>query len=295
MGKIAIIGATGHYGGKAIEYLLQRNVNPADIVAIYRNEEKAKPLKEKGLELRYGDYQKDGFGPKVFEGAEKLLFVSGMDPDSLKRIKDHIVVVDAARKAGIKHIVYTGFAYPEKSVYGLENVHLATECAIKAAGLPYTFLRNTFYTEYFLAPNELKRAVNSGVLYSTAHGRKINFVSRDDMAKAAAVVLTTEGHINKTYEITAPEAYSYKDIADILSEVTGKKVEYVETTKEAYAAYLTEIGVPKELQMWDSGMMQPGLANGWAENTDPALANLIGLDQIKTPRQIIAEIFKNQE
>lgn len=204
-----------------------------------------------------------------------------------------MVVIDAARKAGIQQIVYTGLAYPHKAKLGMEDVHLATEHAIKASGIPYTFLRNTYYTEYFIVPQEMKRAVESGKLYSLANGRSINFVSRDDMAKAAAVVLASDEHLNKIYEITAPKAYSYQDIANILTEVSGKNVEYTETNVEAYGAYLDEIGVPKELQMWDSGMMQPGFANGWGESTDPALADLIGAENIKSPKQIIQEMDLN--
>lgn len=240
--------------------------------------------------MSYGDYQSGHFPPEVFKGAEKLLFIFGIDMDSFKRIQDHMVVIDAARKAGIRQIVYTGLAYPHKAKLGMEDVHLATEHAIKAAGIPYTFLRNTFYTEYFLVPHEMKRAVESGTIYSLAQGHSINFVSRDDMAKAAAAVLTSDEHLNKIYEITAPEAYSYRDIANILTEVSGKNVAYTETTVEAYSAYLDEIGVPKELQMWDSGMMQPGFVNGWGENTDSALADLIGAENIKTPKQIIRKM-----
>lgn len=290
MDKIAVIGATGNYGGKAIEYLLERGVSPGDIVAVYRNEEKAEHLKKAGMELSFGDYQSGHFGSDVFKGAKKLLFISGMDMDSLKRIQDHLVVVDAAQKAGIQQIVYTGVAFPEKADLGVQDVHLATEYAIKAAAIPHTFLHNTFYTDYTLVPQELKRAVDSGKLYTLAQGRKINFVSRADMAKAAAVVLTGDGHINKTYEITAPRAYSYQDIADILTKVSGKKVECVETTMEAYAAYLDEIGIPKELQIWDSAMMQPGFVNGWGEITDTALSDLIGTENIDSPEQIIQKM-----
>jgi len=291
MSKIAIVGATGNYGGKAVETLLEQGVKPSDIIGIYRNEDKAQSLKAKGLEMRYGDYQKGNFGPEVLADAEKLLFISGIDRDSLKRIQDHLVVLDAARKAGVKHIVYTSLAYPERARFGLEDVHLATEYAIKAAGIPYTFLRNTFYTEYYLVPQELKRAVEKGKLYSLTQGKKINFVSRDDMAKAAVVVLTSEGHTNKIYEITAPQAYSYKDIAETLTEITGKKVEYIEATVEEYSAYLTEIGVPEEAKRWDSGMRQPGFINGWAEATDRALVDLIGAENIKSPKQIIQAMF----
>lgn len=292
MSKIVILGATGNYGGKAIEYLLERGVKPADIIAIYRNKEKAASLKEKGIEVRYGDYSQSSLDPEALKGADKLLFISGADPDNLNRIRHHLNVVEAARQSGIKHIVYTGIAYPQKSTFGMENVHVATECAIKAATIPYTFLRNTFYTEYFLVPQELQRAVDNKKLLSLAQGKKINFVSRNNMAMAAAVVLTTDGHENKTYEITAPQAYSYKDIADILTEVSGKKIEYVEVNSEQMTDFLTQAGVPADMQIWDSSTFQPGLVNGWAETTDSILADLIGANNITTPKQIIQEIFK---
>lgn len=292
MSKIAVLGATGNYGGKAIEYLLALGVKPADIIAIYRNEEKAAPLKEKGITVRYGDYSSSEFSHVVFEGAEKLLFVSGGDPDNMNRIKHHVTVIDAARQAGIKHIVYTGISYPEKSTFGMENVHIATECAIKAAAIPYTFLRNTFYMEYFLVPHELKRAIDSGKLLTLAQGKKINFVSRNNMAKAAAVVLTSGEHENKTYEITAPQSYSYRDIADILTEISGRNIAYVEATNEQLTAYLNEQGVPAEMRAWDTSRFQSGFVNGWGESTDAALMNLIGVEQIIAPKQFIQGILK---
>ncbi len=291
MSKIAVLGATGNYGGRAIEHLLNKGVQPSDIVAIYRNEEKASSLKGKGLELSYGDYQSDNFGPSVFKDAEKLLFISGLGQDNFKRIQDHIVVIDAARRAGIKHIVYTGLAFPEKSTFGMENVHLATEYVIKSTGITYTVLRNTFYTDFLFIPRDMKRAVNDGKLYSLSKGVKVNFIPRDDMAKAAAAVLTSEGHDNKIYEITSPKTYSFKDIADILTKVSGKKVEYVETTIEEYTKHLDGLGIPKESQMWDPVMFQLGFVNGWAEVASSALSDLIGVENIKTPEQLIREMF----
>lgn len=293
MGKIAVIGSTGKYGSKAIETLLERDVSPSDIIAIYRNEEKALPLKDRGIEIRYGDYQKDTFSPAVFEGAEKLLFISGLDMDEFKRIQDHLVVIENARKAGIKHIVYTSMANPEQSIFFHEHVHLATEHAIQAAKIPYTFLRNTFYLDFFLVQKDLKRWVDSGIFYSLSQGKNINLVTRDDMAKAAAVVLTTEGHINKIYEITAPKGYTYKDICNDLAEVTGKKIEYVETTKEQYTDYLNSIGVPEKFHLWDTGMASAGYASGWAEKISPDLANLIGEENITTPKQLIEKMNFN--
>jgi len=269
MGKIAILGATGHYGGIAIDHLLTLGVKPTDIIGIYRNEEKTAALKEKGIELRYGDYQKDDFSPKVFEGAEKLLFVSGFDLDSFKRIQDHMVVIDNARKAGVSHIVYTSIANPENSIYKHENVHLATEYAIKAANFKYTFLRNTFYLQFFLVQKDLKRAVDSGIYYSLSQGCKMNLVDRADMAKAAAVCLTSDEHINKIYEITAPETYTYRDIAEALSEITGKKIEFVETNLKDYVNILNQLGIPEKFHHWDTTYAQKDFVCGWASKVSP--------------------------
>jgi len=290
MGKLAIIGSTGHYGGKVIEYLLERDFKPSDIIAIYRNEEKALPLKEKGIEIRYGDYQKDTFSPSVFEGAEKLLFISGLDQDSFNHIQDHMVVIVNARKAGIKHILYTSMAGAEKCQHEHSYVHIATENAIKASKIPYTILRHTLYLRLFVVQKDLKRAVDSGIFYSLSKGSKINLVTRDDLAKGAAVILTTEGHLNKTYDLTAPKAYTYKDICEDLAEVTGKKIEFVETTKEDYGAYLTSLGIPPQAQFFDSGFAQMAFIDGWAEDTTPDLANFIGEENITTPKKLIAQM-----
>ena len=262
-------------------------------MAIYRNEVKAQALKEKGIELRFGDYQSKEFGAQVFEGVDKVLFISGFALDPLQRVQDHLAVVRAARDAKVKRIIYTSLAYPEKCQFGLEEVHLVTEHIIKASGIPYTIMRNTFYTEVTLVPDNLKCAVKDGVLYTLAQGHRINFVCRSDMAEAAAAVLVGEGHENKVYEITAPATYTYADIAKILSEVTGKDVKCVETTVEDYTAVLDKHGVPMEARVFEPVLIQPGLLGGWAECSDSSLANLIGAENVKTPKQIIQEIFQH--
>jgi len=287
MGKIAVLGSTGKYGGDAINHLIDLGVSPSDIIAIYRNEEKAQPLKDRGLEIRFGDYSKDSFSPAVFEGAEKLLFVSSSTWTEFERIQEHMVVLDNARKAGIKHVVYTSMANPEKSTFTHEQTHLATEWAIKASKIPYTILRNTFYLEFFVVQKDLKRSVDSGIFYNLSKGSKINLVSRKDMARAAAVVLTSEGHLNKTYEITAPQTYTYKDICNALAEVTGKKIEFVDTTEKDYVNYLNSIGVPEKFHRWDTGYAQMGYIGGWADKASPDLANLIGAENVTSPKQFI--------
>ncbi|MCB2209266.1 SDR family oxidoreductase [bacterium] len=287
MGKLFIIGATGHLGGLALQDLLEIGVPANQIVAVVRDMEKAEPLKAHGVEIRMGDYNDADFSASVFEGADKLLFVSSPSSDNTHRIRQHARVVEAARDAGVGHIVYTGIAFPEQHHSGLEHVHIATEHAIQTTGIPFTFLRNGFYMEYFLAKPELERALEDGKLLSAAEGKKVNFVSRVDLALAAAVVLNSDGHKNKVYELTYPDAYSYEDIANTLSKLFDKSVDYQEASLKEIRAYLQDRGMSEEQIQFDSSGFQPLFASGWASNVTDDLVSLIGRENLTTYEDFI--------
>jgi NAD(P)H dehydrogenase (quinone) len=291
MGKIFILGATGHLGGLALQDLLELGVPANQIVAVVRNLEKAEPLKELGVEVRMGDYDDTDFSADVFKGADKLLFVSSPSSDNTHRIKQHATVIEAARDANVGHIVYTGIAFPEQHHSGLEHVHIATEHAIQTAGIPYTILRNGFYMEYFLAKPELERAIQDGKLLAAANGGHVNFVSRVDLALAAAAVLNSDGHGNKVYELTYPEAYSYKDIANTLSKLFDKKVEYQDASLEEIREYLRARGMTEEQIQFDSSGFQPLFASGWASNVTDDLVSLIGRENMTTYEDFIKALF----
>ncbi len=291
MGKIFILGATGHFGGLTVKHLLDRGITADQIIAIVRDVEKALPLKLLGLEIRKGDYDQADFSPEVFQGAEKLLFISSPLPDNTRRIKQHATVVEAARDAGVKHIIYTGLAFPEKHHTGIENVHLATELAIKSSGIPYTFLRNTFYMDFFIGKPEIERAINNGKLLAATNGAKINLVTRSDLALAAAVVLSSEGHEGKTYELTYPESYSYKDIAGTISKVSGKPIAYQNVDMDHMKEYLLQCGLtPEQIQFDFSSGFQPVFATGWASETTDSLVNLIGRNKLTTVENAIKNL-----
>jgi uncharacterized protein YbjT (DUF2867 family) len=99
-------------------------------------------------------------------------------------------VIEAARNAKVGQIVYTGLANPENMNMGLEKLHLASEYMLRLTGIPFTILRNTFYLEILANPG-LKGSLASGELISATQGGRVNFALRSDMARAAAVVLTT--------------------------------------------------------------------------------------------------------
>ena len=291
MDRIFILGATGHLGGSTVRHLLQRGAPAERIVAVVRDTGKAAPLERLGVEVRKGDYDDSGFSAEVFRGADRLLLVSSPAMDGVRRIRQHAAVIQAARNAGVRHIVYTGLAYPEAHGTPLKHVHIATEHALRSSGVAHTVLRNAFYMEYFIVKPELERAVGNGALLSAANGQKVNFASREDMALAAAVVLTGGGHEGKVYELTYPEAYSYGDIAAILSKATGRPIAHRNVTAEEMQAYLQAQGLTPQQMQADSSAYQPAFATGWAGQTSDALVNLIGRDRLTTVEAHIRGLF----
>ncbi|MDF2958327.1 MAG: NmrA family transcriptional regulator [Paenibacillus sp.] len=271
--SIYVTGATGELGGLVIQKLLA--IVPANqITAIVRNVEKASSLAVLGIEIRHGDYLDPESLQKAFAGADKLLFVSSPDSDDTLRIVQHANVVKAARDAGVKHIVYTGFAFAEESVIPLAQVHLATEHAIRTTNIPYTFLRNSLYTEVFVNPG-LGASVEHGAVVTNTGSGRINSVSRSDLALAAAAVLTGEDHENKTYTLVSNETWSFDDLAEIISEVTGKKVVHQTVSFDEQKQILIGAGLPEPVAALIAGIYN-AVAEGETAKTSTDLQKLIG-------------------
>jgi NAD(P)H dehydrogenase (quinone) len=238
---ILITGATGHLGRKTLDFL-QTKVSSHVLTAMVRDKIKAK---EKGLnvELRVGDYNDYASLVSAFKGIEILLLISSGTLEN--RLEQHIHAVDAAKENGVQHIVYTSVvdAKPDtKFTPGIDHYH--TEEYIRKSGIPYTLFRNTFYTE--IVPMLLGDALSTGTWYYAAGDGKINFASRTEMAEALANVLATpKAHQNKVYEITSRKSHSFYDIADMVSEYTGRKITYVPVTLDALEEGIRKAGVPE--------------------------------------------------
>lgn len=271
--SIFVTGATGELGGLVIQGLLKK-IPANQITAIVRNVEKASALADLGVEVRYGDYLNPESLQKAFAGASKLLFISSPDSDDTLRIVQHANVVKAARDAGVKHIAYTGYAFAEESSVPLAQVHLATEHAIRTTKIPYTFLRNSLYTEVFVNPGLAASLEHGAVVTNTGSG-KINTVTRGDLALAAAAVLTGEGHENKTYNLVSNQTWSFDELAQIISEITGKQVVHQAVSFEEEKNILLNAGLPEPIATMVAGINQ-SVAEGETAKTSNDLYNLIG-------------------
>jgi NAD(P)H dehydrogenase (quinone) len=237
-----VTGATGHLGSAVVTHLL-KNTTADNIAAFARDENKANNLKGKGIEVRIGTYDDISSLGVAMKGIEKLLLISGNGPT---RLQQHKNVIDAAKKAGIRHIIFTSVALKDmktSAIGPLMGDLYQAEDYIKESGLTYTILRNTLYT----GATPLfggDKVINSGIYLPTGNG-KVPFALRREMGEAAANALLQNGHENHTYEITGSELYSYRDVADALSALSGRTVTYTDADPVTFPNKLKEFGLPE--------------------------------------------------
>ncbi|WP_336517674.1 SDR family oxidoreductase [Pollutibacter soli] len=241
---ILITGATGQLGQAIIASLREKGVSAANIAALVRDEKKANGLKGSGINIRVGNYDDTGSLVKAFHGVDKLMFISGSEIP--KREQQHLNVVEAAKQADVKYIVYTSFMRknekPDSPIAAVAASHIVTEESLRKSGIPYSIMKNALYAD--MLPIFLgQQVLESGVHFPAGDGSAA-YTLREDMAEAAAAILTEEGHANKEYDIASGDNHSFSDIADILSEVSGKNIVYGNLTKEQYVERATRAGLP---------------------------------------------------
>ena len=235
---ILVTGATGQLGSSVISQL--NKVSSKDQFAIFaRDEKKATEYQEQGIEIRLGDFNQISSLGNAFEGITKLLLISTME---FNRFEQHKNVIDAAKMAGIKHIIYTGLAIQDietSNVKDLMQSHFDTEKYIQASGLDFTFVRNTMYTDAI--PQIVgDKVFNTGIYLSGGDG-KVPYALRREMGEAIANILVQDNHENKIYNITGDIAYSYANVAQTLSELANQKIDYVDLDEILYEQFLTDI------------------------------------------------------
>ncbi|MEL1240193.1 SDR family oxidoreductase [Flavobacterium flavipallidum] len=244
--KILVTGATGHFGKATIEFLINKGTDAKNIYALVRDATKADDLSAKGVNLKIGDYNDYESLVSAFQGIDKLVLVSGTD--LANRSAQQLNAVKAAKEAGVKHIVYTSFERKNETetspIAFLAQSHIDTDNAIKASGLTYTILRNNLYLD--VLPMFLGEKVLENGIYFPAGEGKAAYVSRNDLAEAAANILISEGHENKEYATNNIENYSFQDVAETLSQITNKNISYFSPASEEYAEVLKNAEVPAE-------------------------------------------------
>jgi len=238
--KLLVTGATGKLGSMAVDKLLE--IVPAENVAVsVRDPKKAEHLRARGVNVREGDFDKPETLDRAFAGIDRVLLIS-TDGDNETRIRQHKAAVKAAKRANVGFIAYTSIGRADDSTIFLAEVHRATEAAIHDSGIPYSFLRNNWYTE-----NEIGtiQAVLGGAPWLTSAGSgRVGWAARRDYAHAAAAVLAGSGHENTVYELSG-NPLTQEQFAAELAGVLGRDVPVQQVDDETYASILAGAGVPE--------------------------------------------------
>ncbi len=280
--SIAVTGATGRLGRHAVETLLRRGVPASKIIATGRDTEKIKDLADRGVSVRRADFADTESLAAAFDGAEKLLLVSTTTPS--ERIGNHRRAIDAAKAAGVSHLVYTSTANAESARMLLAEAHRETERYLRAATIPFTILRNGWYLENYTS--QLPLYQQHGSIAGAAGEGRVNAATIADYAEAAATVLTTDGHLGAVYELGGDEAFTLTELAAHVSAATGQNIVYTDLPTDEFIALLVGVGVPEGLAhvLADSDL---GLGRGELLADTGDLRGLLGR-RTTTPAEAIA-------
>jgi NAD(P)H dehydrogenase (quinone) len=269
---ILVTGATGHLGTAIIQTLLEKT-SANQIAALVRDESKASALKEKGVDIRFGNYDDTASLDKAMQGIETVLLIAGIDEDRL--LQQHQNVVDAAKKAGVQSIAFTSRSLkdPNNLANKLMESNFQTEDYITASGLNYVLFRNSLYMDIIpLFVGE--KVFDTGINLPTGDGR-VPFALRSEMGEAIANALLASGGGNRIYSLTGSETYSFDDVAATLSDLSGKKVGYTPADKSVFETQMKDRGIP-EIVVQKMLRFLTDIKNGQEEEVSPDMENLLG-------------------
>lgn len=256
---VALTGITGALGG-----LVAGSLGDLAPILLVRDPSRA-PVIE-GSEVRVASY--DAAAVDALECVDTLLMVSASE--SAQRRQQHRAFIDAATRAGVRHIVYTSFsgADPE-AAFTLGRDHADAEAAIRASGMAFTLLRDNFYSDVLpLFADE------GGVIRGPAGDGRVAAVARADVAAVAAVVLRSpEAHAGASYDLTGPEALTLDEVAARAGAALGRSLSFHdETIAEAYASRASYGAEQWQLDAWVS--TYTAIANGEVARVSPDVERL---------------------
>jgi uncharacterized protein YbjT (DUF2867 family) len=235
--KVLVTGATGTVGAHVVRELQQRNVA---VRAFVRDPHKATQLLGNDVELAVGDFADRGSIERALRGTDAMFLACANVPG---QIEYECTAIDAAWAAGVKRVVkLSGPNAAVDSPLLFERWHGEIERHLLRAGVPWVLLRPSAYMTNVLAYAEA--VTHTSRLFAPAGTALITYIDPRDVAAAAAVALATEGHVGRMYKLTGPRAISYAQIAQALSDATGRKIAYVNVPDEAARQAMIEAGLP---------------------------------------------------
>lgn len=248
--KYLVTGADGKLAGRVAENML-KEVSGKDLIFTCPNvarlsEEKKKEWIEKGVEIREANYDNEEQMTEAFYGADRLFFISSII-NGPKRVEQHKNVINACKKADVKHITYTSFFGADREGYNQYVLpdHRATEKMLIESGIEYNIMRNNLYMENYLTTSVMLAMLSNNVWGTTAGEGKVTSIAKDDSARCGAALLLGKGEPNRAYDLTSTEPLSQRDICNMIAEKSGIPFLYKPMTEDEFRAYLEALHIPR--------------------------------------------------
>ncbi len=270
MTTLAVTAATGQLGRLVVADLLARGLAPADLVAVVRDAAKAQPLADAGVQVRVADYDDRSALEAALAGVDRLLLISGSEVG--RRAAQHGNVVDAARAAGVRRLVYTSLLRADTSTLPLAVEHRATEQLLADSGLPAVVLRNGWYVENYT--DQLATYRQAGAVVGAAPDARVAPAPRSDYAAAAASALLEEGTGSAVHELAGPSA-TFSELAAALGEAAGQDLPYRAVSLEDYRSGLLAAGLDEGTAGFVTAL-EAGAAGGDLDGSSGDLERLLG-------------------
>ena len=286
---LLVTGASGKMGRQVVELLLEAQAGP--VIAVTRTPEKLADFSEKGVIVRYGDFDDPASLPAAFEGADRLLLIS-TDVVGVpgKRLNQHRNAVKAAEEAGVQHVVYTSLVNPgPETPIAIAPDHHGTEEALAASTMGWTMLRNNIYADILIGT--INQAIQfGGQLFSAAGDGKTGYVTREDCGRAAAAALASSYSSRRALDITGPEAITQTELAEIAASVIGQQITYVPLELEVLVQNMVGAGLPQPLAEAYASFDQ-GMAEGFCDVVSSTVEELTG----RKPTPVAEFLVANRE
>lgn len=237
---ILVTGATGTVGSQVVKQLRAANA-PFKVYA--RDIQKATAIAGPDVKIAQGEYRDRQALDKALAGVDHLFLLAPSGPGS---VETEMGIADAAAAAGVSHIVKLSVlgASPLTPIK-IDQWHWYSEKYIEKLGIPFTFVRPTFFMQNLLM--YAATAASEGVIYMPLGNGAVSMIDARDIATVSVAALTWEGHLGKVYEITGPEAITMNDVAESIGSAIGKEVRYINVTPDQARGSMLGSGMPEWL------------------------------------------------
>jgi NAD(P)H dehydrogenase (quinone) len=285
---LAISGASGHLGRRAAEIVLAHAARE-DVILTTRSPATLSSFAARGVEVRFADFAEPMSLRAAFAGAERLLLISATD--LAQRAVQHGAALEAAKAAGVRHVVYTSGLQPEPpNPAVVAPSHYATEQALRRSRLHWTILRNSLYADYQL--QEAKVALETGLLVHNRGNGAVAYVAREDCAAAAAAALLTPKYDGAVYEITGSERFTAASLAALYGELGGRPVRARALDDEHFVATLVDGATDDDHLRYGAELVASfgrAIREGYMDNCTGDVARLTGRAPL-TLRQLLSSL-----